>query len=170
MFKIIGAKGKIQNIDLFLKQILTLSNKYDIKIQVINADFVYGWDHLVSAVKHALRSFAVKKNSLNSLSLEILLYASGERQIQKAIKKIGVKEENQNVAVIFVDEKKKKISDENIEDILSSLNLKRDDKVLEGDINTLKRFGITENELSTIPKNKYGDILLEKVALVDIIK
>ena len=53
---------------------------------------------------------------------------------------------------------------------MSSLNLKRDDKVLEGDVDTLKRFGITEDELSTIPESKYGDLLLEKVALVDIIK
>ena len=96
MQKIIGAKGKIQDIDSFLKKIITLSNRYDMVIQVVNADFVYGKDHLFSAVEHAMRSFKNQMNSLNSLSLEILLYASGERQIQKAIEKIGVKWELQN--------------------------------------------------------------------------
>ena len=170
MQKIIGAKGKIQDINSFLKKIITLSNGYDMVIQVINADFVYGKDHLFSAVEHTIRSFKNQMNSLNSLSLEMLLYASGERQIQKAIEKIGIKNGNQKIAFIFIKENNRKISDDEVEHVLSSLNLKRDDKVLEGDVDTLKRFGITEDELSTIPESKYGDLLLEKVALVDIIK
>ena len=139
-------------------------------IQVVNADFVYGKDHLFSAVEHTIRSFKNRMNSLNSLSLEMLLYASGERQIQKAIEKIGIKKRNRKIAFIFIKENNRKISDDEVEHVLSSLNLKRDDKVLEGDVDTLKRFGITEDELSTIPESKYGDLLLEKVALVDIIK
>jgi len=168
--KIIGAKGKIQDINSFLKKIITLSNRYDMVIQVVNADFVYGKDHLFSAVEHTIRSFTQRMNSLNSLSLEMLLYASGERQIQKAIENIGIKKRNQKIAFIFIKENNRKISDDEVEHVLSSLNLKRDDKVLEGDVDTLKRFGITEDELSTIPESKYGDLLLEKVALVDIIK
>ena len=170
MQKIIGAKGKIQDINSFLKKIITLSSRYDMVIQVVNADFVYGKDHLFSAVEHTIRSFKNRMNSLNSLSLEMLLYASGERQIQKAIEKIGIKNGNQKIAFIFIKENNRKISDDEVEHVLSSLNLKRDDKVLEGDVDTLKRFGITEDELSTIPESKYGDLLLEKVALVDIIK
>jgi len=168
--KIIGAKGKIQDINSFLKKIITLSIRYDMVIQVVNADFVYGKDHLFSAVEHTIRSFKNRMNSLNSPSLEMLLYASGERQIQKAIEKIGIKKRNQKIAFIFIKENNRKISDDEVEHVLSSLNLKRDDKVLEGDVDTLKRFGITEDELSTIPESKYGDLLLEKVALVDIIK
>lgn len=170
MQKIIGAKGKIQDINSFLKKIITLSSRYDMVIQVVNADFVYGKDHLFSAVEHTIRSFKNRMNSLNSLSLEMLLYASGERQIQKAIEKIGIKKRNQKIAFILIKENNRKISDDEVEHVLSSLNLKRDDKVLEGDVDTLKRFGITEDELSTIPESKYGDLLLEKVALVDIIK
>jgi ABC-type sugar transport system substrate-binding protein len=37
-------------------------------------------------------------------------------------------------------------------------------KVLEGNQNKLKKFGITENELKTVTKSKYGDLILEKVA------
>ena len=170
MQKIIGAKGKIQDINSFLKKIITLSNRYDMMIQVINADFVYGKDHLFSAVEHTIRSFKNQMNSLNSLSLEMLLYASGERQIQKAIEKIGIKNGNRKIAFIFIKENNRKILDDEVEHVLSSLNLERDDKVLEGGVDTLKRFGITEDELSTIPESKYGDLLLEKVALVDIIK
>jgi len=53
---------------------------------------------------------------------------------------------------------------------MNILNLEKDDKVLEGDENTLKSFGLNEMELRTVTKAKYGDLILEKVAMVDIIK
>ena len=172
MIEVIGAKGSIQDMDLFFKQILSLSKKYKIVIQVIDADIVYGKNHLISASEHAVRAFGQKKNSTNSLAMEILLYASGERQIQRAIQKVGIKKGNVNIALVFVDEVQEngKVSDTIVGKILEALNLIRDDKVLEGDIDTLRKFGITQQELMTVPKNKHGNIILEKVAMVDVIK
>ena len=46
----------------------------------------------------------------------------------------------------------------------------QDASVLEGDRETLKRFGITGLEIRTVPEAKYGDLILEKVAMVDVIK
>ncbi len=174
MIEVIGAKGSIQDMDLFFKQILNLSKEYKIVIQVIDADIVYGKNHLISASEHAVRAFGQKKNSTNSLAMEILLYASGERQIQRAIQKVGIKKGKINIALVFADEVQKeengKVSDTIVGKILEALNLIRDDKVLEGDIDTLRKFGITPQELMTIPKNKHGNIILEKVAMVDVIK
>ena len=174
MQKIIGAKGKIQDINSFLKKILSLTDEYDIAIQVMDADWIYGKNHLISAINHAKRAFEQGKNSTNSLAMEILLYASGERQIQKAIKNIGVKKGRDSIAFVFMNrlgcEVEGKISDEIIGEIFTTFGLKRDDKVLEGDSNTLKKFGITQQELRTVPEDKYGDIILEKVAMVDVIK
>jgi len=62
------------------------------------------------------------------------------------------------------------VSDTVVGEILEALNLIRDDKVLEGDIDTLRKFGITQQELMTVPKNKHGNLILEKVAMVDVIK
>lgn len=172
MIEVIGAKGSIQDMDLFFKQILNLSKKYKIVIQVIDADIVYGKNHLISASQHAVRAFGQKKNSTNSLAMEILLYASGERQIQRAIQKVGIKKGNVNIALVFVDEVQEngKVSDTIVGKILEVLNLTRDDKVLEGDIDTLRKFGITQQELMTVPKNKHRNLILEKVAMVDVIK
>jgi tRNA threonylcarbamoyladenosine modification (KEOPS) complex Cgi121 subunit len=104
--------------------------------------------------------------------MEILLYASGERQIQRAIQKVGIKKGKVNIALVFVDKVQEngKISDDAIAEILKILKLLRDDKVLEGDINTLRKFGIAQQELITIPESKQGDLILEKVAMVDVIK
>ena len=99
--------------------------------------------------------------------MEILLYVSGERQLKLAIPKIGIKKGKIDIAFIFIG---KKIPNKLINDLLQKLLLKRDDKILQGDINTLKKFGLTELEIKTISKDKYGDLILEKIALVDIIK
>lgn len=174
MIEVIGAKGSIQDMDLFFKQILNLSKEYKIVIQVIDADIVYGKNHLISASEHAVRAFGQKKNSTNSLAMEILLYASGERQIQRAIQKVGIKKGNVNIALVFADEvqkeKNEKVSDTIVGKILEALNLIRDDKVLEGDIDTLRKFGITQQELMTVPEYKHGNLILERVAMVDVIK
>jgi KEOPS complex subunit Cgi121 len=174
MITVIGAYGTIKNIDLFLQQLLKFSNQENLVIQALDATVVYGKDHLISATKHAQRAFEQMTNATNSLALEILLYAAGERQIQKAIKKMGVKKGKQMIAFVLVDQSKRKPDKKTyntvINKLLRTFHLTSDDKVLEGDRDTLKRFGITDQELHTMPDSKYTDLILEKVALVDIIK
>ena len=167
MIKIIGAKGNIQNVDSLLEKILSFSEKQGIVVQVFNADMIYGKNHIISAVEHAVRAIEGKTNTTNSLSMEIMLYASGERQLKLAIPKMGVKKGKGNIAFVFTNGK---ISDKTVDDLLKELALKRDDKILEGDKDTLKKFGLKDNEIETVTKAKYGDLILEKVALVDIIK
>ena len=62
------------------------------------------------------------------------------------------------------------MTDHLIDEMLGSLSLRRNDDVLEGDKDVLRRFGIDENEIKTVTKAKYGNLILEKVAMVDIIK
>lgn len=165
MTNIIGATGKIKNIDIFLKKISNIAQENNTIIQVFNADLIYGKKHITSAVEHAKRAMIRKTNTTNTIEMEILLYASGDRQLKNAISKMGVKKGNANIA-FFIENK----SDEIEEIILKELLLKRDDKILKGDVNTLKKFGITDDEIATVSKAKYGHIILEKVAMVDIIK
>ena len=89
--KIVSAQGTIQDIDSFLQQVLSFSQENKIVIQAFNADVIYGKNHLASAVEHAVRAMKRKTNTTNSLAMEILLYASGERQLKLAIPKMGVK-------------------------------------------------------------------------------
>jgi len=167
MIKIIGAKGQIKNVDLLIEQVISFAQEKNIVIQALNADMIYGTNHLISSVDHAKRSMSQKNNTTNSLSMEILLYASGERQLKLAIPRMGVKQGKSNVAFVFADGK---ISDSLVNDLLKMVSLKRDDKVIEGDINTLKKFGINKKAIATVSEERYGDLILEKVAMVDIIK
>jgi KEOPS complex subunit Cgi121 len=166
MVKIIGTKGNIQNIERFVQNILDLAEKYNITIQALDADAVYGKDHLFSAVKHAKRAFEQGRNATNSLAMEILLYASGERQIQKSIQKLGVKVGQGNIAFVFDGNP----SDDIVKTVLKILDISRDDNVLEGNVDTLKRFGFTQQEIETVPESHYGHLILERIAMVDVIK
>jgi KEOPS complex subunit Cgi121 len=170
MIKIIGAKGNIKDIDVFLKKVEDFSNKNNITIQSFNADLIFGKDHIISAVEHAKRSIERKTNTTNSLEKEILLYTSGDRQLKLAIPKMGVKKGRANIAFVFVNNENSEISNKITNDFLNSLNLKGDDNVLEGNRETLRKFGIKDNEIETVTKEKFGFIILEKVAMVDILK
>ena len=172
MIMIAGAKGTIADVDAVLISIQHFAEEHQITIQVFDARSVYGAIHLLSAVEHAQRAFRQKTNAMKSLPLEIMLYASGERQIHKALSKMGIKQNTTETALLLVTEE---ISDQPsinklLEKLLLELSFVRDDKVLEGDIDTLQRFGITQTEIETIEEDHYGDLILEKVALVDIIK
>jgi len=170
MIKIFGAKGNIKNTDNFLKKVEGFATKNNIIIQVFNADLIYGKEHIISAVEHSRRAIERKTNTTKSLEKEILLYSSGERQLKLAIPKMGVKEGVGNIAFVFVNDRKRKILDNLTNELLELVELKRDDKVLEGSKDTLKKFGISEEEIKTVTEEKFGYIILEKVAMVDIIK
>jgi len=170
MIRVVGAQGIIQDLDLFLSSLEEFCKKFNVVIQAMNADVIFGEKHLISAAKHAMRAFKQKTNSTNSLAMETMLYASGERQIKLAIEKMGVQKNKSNIALVLISEAKEQVSQKNVDEIIDSLNLKINDKVLEGDINTLKKFGITDEEIKTVTKAKYDQLILEKVALVDIIK
>lgn len=170
MIKIVGSKGNIKDIDDFLKKVRNFAAKNSLIIQVFNADMIYGKDHIISAVEHARRAIERKTNTTNSLEKEILLYASGERQLKLAIPKMGIKDGEGNVALLLMSESKREISEQISNDLLKVLTLNRYDKVLEGNKDTLRKFGINKNEIRTVMETKYGDLILEKVAMVDIIK
>lgn len=171
---VVGASGMISDVDGFLRKLLEFATEEQLVIQVLNAEVIYGKEHLLSAAEHALRSFTQGTNATNSLALEILLYAAGERQITKAIKKMGIGAGRQKLAFILLDptkqRKTRKVLDSSFEKLLCMFHLTPDDTVLEGTIDTLKRFGITDQERQTVPQDKYGDLILERVAMVDVYK
>lgn len=173
MIQVVGARGAIKNIDSFLTRVRGFSQTFHCVIQVFDATLIYGGEHLVSAVTHALRAMKRKTNTTNSLEMEIMLYASGERQLKLAIPKMGVKQGKGSIAVVFVHETDKTsggVSGHVIDAMLHSLSFVRDDSVLMGNMDTLRNFGITDKEFRTVTKAKYGHLVLEKIALVDIIK
>ncbi len=165
MITIIGAEGDVDS-GKALGTIEKLSSEWNVQIVMLDAELVFGREHILSAFEHAERAFRNGTNTAKTLGTEVLLYSSGERQISVAIGKMGIRDGSKRVAVAILDD----LEDDRISELLERLGLKRDDDVLLPGGKDLKAFGISEKELATVPEEKRYDLVLEKVALVDLIK
>ncbi|MFH1013914.1 MAG: KEOPS complex subunit Cgi121 [Thermoplasmatota archaeon] len=168
---IAGGSCTIEHVDSFMDAVHHFAEKNQMIIQLFDAEKIYGKPHLLSAVHHALRSEKEKRMTTNSIEMELLLYASGERQLKLAIPKMGVKNGCNDVAVVFLI-RSDVLADEMVlvHTFFSSLDIDRDDDVLEGNENTLRLFGISDGEKQTVSKQYYASLILERIALIDIIK
>jgi len=173
---VFGTKGVVEHVEGFLEKLAEFSKSKNVVAQVFNADMVYGENHLLSAAEHAIRAFRENTNVMRTLSMEVVLYAAGERQIGTALSKIGVTQGEGNYVFLIIsstpeiDEAKGSLKTEDVERFIREYGMERDDSVLEGNENTLRRFGLSDEEIRTVEKDKYEDLILEKVAMVDVIK
>ena len=131
------------------------------EVLVLDGDLVFGRDHLVAAAYHAARSIEDGTNSSDSLVMETVLYASGERQLGTAAKKMGVSKDSTELVVARLTD-----SDFEPEAHWKALS----DARAQADRSRLMKFGISERELSTLDGRPPVELVLEKVAAVDILK
>jgi KEOPS complex subunit Cgi121 len=170
MILMLGARGKVKDVAGFLSTVQGVAARFHVLLQVLDAEVVYGRIHLISAYEHAARAFREGTQATNSLGLETLLYASGECQIQKALAKMGVKPGTKRIAVVLGADEEDVDLEQVTAEFLRLTSFVRDDAVLEGDRETLRRYGIGDTEVATVTPAKYGDLILEKVAMVDVLK
>ncbi|MFQ6087071.1 MAG: KEOPS complex subunit Cgi121, partial [Candidatus Bathyarchaeia archaeon] len=138
-------------------------------VQFFDAKLVAGWQHLYFAALNAANAFRNKLNISNSLSIEILLYASAQRQIKEAVKLIGIHPNSRDVAVVIVTNTRSEAS--SLLSIISALltGSIRDDGLLEltddkaEGIKSL--FEISDIELEAKVEREDG----EKEALTDLV-
>jgi tRNA threonylcarbamoyladenosine modification (KEOPS) complex Cgi121 subunit len=71
-----------------------------VDLQLLRADRVAGKEHIIYAAWNAVDSFRSKDRRAKKLSMEFLLFASGEHQIIEAIKLLGVTTTNPELVVV----------------------------------------------------------------------
>jgi tRNA threonylcarbamoyladenosine modification (KEOPS) complex Cgi121 subunit len=71
-----------------------------IELQLLRADRIGGIEHMVFAARNAVDSFTGKGRRAKHLSIEFLLFATGEHQIVEAIKFLGVTESSTELALV----------------------------------------------------------------------
>jgi KEOPS complex subunit Cgi121 len=153
---VLGARGQVGDVEAFIDALRQLNGGEGL---ALDADMICGKDHLVSAAMHATRAFERGDNVSGSVVLETQLYASGERQISKAMKKMGIKLGMERIALVFFN-----VEDPNA--ALERLGLVRDDDVLDASVEKAIRFGISPDELKAVPEDMVEDLVLERVAFV----
>jgi len=131
------------------------------QVLVVKADMVFGVDHLRTALYHAKKAMAEGRNASESLALETLLYASGERQLSSALKKMTVDDDTDEIVIARLSEGafKPRESWKTFPDKVENPSRAR-----------LLEFGVTEKELGTLGDKHPIELVMEKVAAVDVLK
>ena len=146
---------------LFLHDQVEPRKERKTQVLVTKADMIFGVDHLRTALYHAKKAVAEGRNASDSLALETLLYASGERQLSSALKKMTVDDETEEVVIAKLSEGTFKPHE---------TWKPFPDKIESPSRDRLQRFGLTEQELTTLGSRHPIELVMEKVAAVDIIK
>lgn len=155
--QVAGFKSNIINFKKTMNDTININS--DCTVQLMDADGIAGTNHAVHAAIHAIKSFARKENISNDLGLEILVRASGQRQISEAIKMLGIKNGEMNICTVTVG------CESNIMDKLETILGRREDTVLEPDDFKLKnKYNISDIEEESA--GSVSKILMERTALL----
>ena len=143
-----------------IAQINDAADKADSTVVLFDADKIAGFAHIESAVAHAKRSFAEGKQIARSLSMEILVYASGQRQCSLA-SKFGLHDGENKVYVLILDGDEEKAA-ALVREIVSEC-----EPFAPNEDRLKAEFGITDAEMEAAGENRIEELVIERVALVD---
>ncbi|WP_137284079.1 KEOPS complex subunit Cgi121 [Halorussus salinisoli] len=187
--RFVEGRAEIEDLGDFLAGVGDVEDEFDCAIQAFDADYVLGADHLRAAVERADRAFDRGENVARERAVEILLYAAGRRQINRALR-MGVGE-GQNRVVVVVhspagDESAEQAATEAVRDLLASASVDADagadvseagasasvDALAPARIDREKVeefFDVSEAELEATDAS-LADLVRERVALLDVEK
>lgn len=100
--ELVEGQATVEDVDAFVEQLGSIGEQHDIAVQAFDARYVVGREHLERAVELADRAFARDDAIARDRSVEILLYAAGRRQINRALE-IGVGEGEAPVVMVVHD-------------------------------------------------------------------
>jgi tRNA threonylcarbamoyladenosine modification (KEOPS) complex Cgi121 subunit len=113
---------------------------------------------------NAIKAFRYGKNISNNLSVECLLYVSGQRQISVAVENFGVKQSTRNMGIVLIGDTQDLIL-EVYKKILQITKATENDAVLSINEYKFRRissfFQITEIELDTICRSDDWDSYID---------
>lgn len=167
-FQIIGGSTYIRKVPEFLGQVSSVASANNTVIQAMDAGKIAGERHVLFAMQKALRAFEENYNSAKDLGIEIMRYASGKRQIEEAFS-MGVHEGNMDLVFVVIGdmegvstsaESLKEMLDE--KDVIPYSSRKRD--------NIVSQFCITAKEIEAVGEEMIPYLVIERVALVDVLK
>jgi len=78
-----------------------IMEKFNVSFQMFNSNFVISKDQLKYILHHVHSTFSLESNISKQFGVEFLLYLSHERQITKAIEKVGVKNPNEKNEISY---------------------------------------------------------------------
>jgi tRNA threonylcarbamoyladenosine modification (KEOPS) complex Cgi121 subunit len=172
--EIAGFRGvKFSEAEAFLKKYREETH-VNLELQFFDARLVATSRHLYFAALNALQAFANKTNISKSLAVETMLYASAQRQIQKAIRRCGIKPQTTIMAALIIGENPVEIKSVH-EAIKVCVGMVPDETVLEMSRakaeEIMEAFQIKAEEVNAVIKDGNLDaavvsLVVERVALL----
>jgi KEOPS complex subunit Cgi121 len=164
-FEIRMAEFDVADRDIFLSDLRRIARHAGTTIVCFDAENLAGMRHAEAAILHALRSWNAGSAVANSFEMEALLFASGSRQCSVA-SSFGV-HDGKNCSYICCCPPR-----EGAWDALAPLVRYVEDtgKVPKGKHRArLKElFFISDEEIATVGESKFADLVLERVALLEV--
>ena len=167
-----GFRGvKVKDVGQLLSSLSTATSPA--VFQIFDAARIAGWRHLYMAAVNAVGAFESGSPISRGLGIEVLLYASCQDQISRALEVVGVGPNTKNLALVVLrgDADEAEAAFEKAAEILGEA----DDSVLGLDeakfLEIVKVFGVSENALEAVGGERdeaLSSLLVEKGALLPL--
>ncbi len=161
------AQVTVRNISSLLKKIRTIAGQSGSSIVCFDADKLAGQEHAHMALRYAQRSFSSDCAISNSFEMEALLYAAGTRQCSVAVS-FGLHEGKNNLYICCCPVPIG-IWDQ-LADILEFCADPDDEISSEKTAKLADLFGISPDEIAAVGRDRIKDLVLERVALLNVCK
>lgn len=166
-FEIRQVSFQVLDIGSFLSWLRAISTRNNVSIVCFNAELMAGQEHVISAMFHAKRATNKGTCISSTFEIEALLYAAGSRQCQDAAK-FGVHKGLNNCYLCIYP-----VNPQVWSDLFTVMTVSADDweQMTDIKINILTSvFGITNEEIAVTGKDRIKDLILERVALLEVNK
>jgi len=159
--RLLFGKPVIRDKGLLISAVRDLQSSHGCIIQALDADKIAGERHIRFATKKALAAFSEKRNIAKDAGMEIMRYASGERQIERALF-LRVSDRTKRIALVLVG-------------CNSWPDVSELSRIIEPDGQggsycgsaVREAFNISSEELEAVGEDRIEDLVIERVALVD---
>jgi len=160
----------VDDVDGFLAKLAEVDREAGTVTQAFNASRVAGADHLVHAARLALDAQANGTGFASSVPIELICWASAERQIGRAFEKMGVCRGKVELAILTIGDSSDQATNA-MKKIFSGLEARWDNGLLKLNsgktFELAKSFSINKEEIALAPIER---IVLERVALLSLAK
>lgn len=165
---IIPVRLDILNREEFLLAIRRTGERYEVTIACLNQKMIAGFDHVETALTHAIRAWKEERMIARSLEMEILLYAAGTRQTGQ-IASFGPETGMNSLYLCIIPPRAEAIS--SLLEWMREIGDEDWNEVSPEKMRYLIRiFGITNEELEVTGADRLSDLIRERCALLTVNK
>lgn len=166
-YDILRGTAEIPDPGAFLHTLRAIASTTGTRVVCLNADLIAGLAHAEAAVLHALRAYESGGMISNALEMEVLLYAAATRQCAVAME-FGVHRGHNRMYLCFIPPSRQAISMMGayvrfVEEEWECIEGMRAERLM-------GLFSITPAELEAVGPGRFAELVVERVALLNVNK